>query len=139
MRDSHAKIKELESRLVRQKQALSSLRSERNTIDREIASREARTRNLKNQLETVRKTADNVIVSEHAILRYLERVEGVNIEDIKRRMVSSSAEKQIKSLGSGIFPVGESHKLRVRKGFVVTVLTEDIHPKSVKKGRDFQK
>jgi predicted nuclease with TOPRIM domain len=135
MRDSHAKIKELESRLVREKQALSSLKSERSSLERDIASRQNRIRRLTDDLERVKKTSDKVVVSEHAILRYLERVEGLDIEDVKRKMVSNSAEKQIKNLGSGIFPVGASHKLRVRKGYVVTVLTEDIHPKSVKKGK----
>lgn len=133
MKDSHAKIKELESRLVRERQALSRLRSEKSALDRDIASRLARVNNLQRQLESVKSTSDNVIVSEHAILRYLERVQGVDIEEIKRKIVSQSAEKQIKALGSGVFPVGGSHKLRVRKGYVVTVLTKDLHPESVKK------
>ena len=133
MNDSHAKIKELESRLVRERQALSSLKSERATLERDIATRQRRVKDLSQKLDHIRKTSEKVIVSEHAILRYLERVEGLDIESIKRKMVSNSAERQIKNLGSGIFPVGASHKLRVRKGYVVTVLTEDIHPESVKK------
>ena len=139
MKDSHARIKELESRLVREKQALSRLKSERSQLDRDICSRNARVDSLKKQLDVVRSTSENVIVSEHAILRYLERVEGIDIEAIKHKMVSQSAEKQIKALGSGVFPVGVSHKLRVRKGYVVTVLTEDLHPESVKKGKTGQK
>lgn len=133
MRDSHAKIKELESRLVREKQALSSLKSEKANLERDIAHRQARVNRIKSDLENVRSTSESVIVSEHAILRYLERVEGIDIEAVKRKIVSRSAETQIKALGSGVFPVGASHKLRVRKGYVVTVLTEDLHPDSVKK------
>lgn len=62
-----------------------------------------------------------VIVTDHAVLRYLERVENVDVDLIKKKLLPPSLENQIKVLGSGEFAV-DGFKVRVRRGVVVTVI-----------------
>ena len=133
MRDSHSRIKELESRKRRLEDTIRRLRADKSEISKEIGIKESSLRSIDQQLDRIRNASGSVVVTEHAILRYLERVEGIDIEAVKNRMVSESAQRQIKNLGSGVFPVGSSHKLRVRKGHIVTVLTEDLHGDICKK------
>lgn len=64
------------------------------------------------------------IVTEHAILRWLERVEGMDIEAVKTRMLTPQVLEYIANLGTGAFPIGRDNiRLRVKNGTVVTVET----------------
>lgn len=64
-------------------------------------------------------------VTDHAVLRYLQHIEGVNVDAARRRVLpdGNRVEEAIKKLGgSGTFPVETSHRLVVKKGIIVTVL-----------------
>jgi hypothetical protein len=50
---------------------------------------------IKNERET-----RPIQVTDHAVIRYLERVEGVDIEEIKKRIVPPRTENCIRTLGS---------------------------------------
>ena len=66
------------------------------------------------------------VVSEHAILRYLERVEGVDIEAIKQKILSPKVREYIDTLVSGNFPLEENNKImiRVKNRVVVSVVNK---------------
>ena len=68
-----------------------------------------------------------VEVSDHAVLRYLERVGGVDIEGIRERLVPEHVKEQIKTVGAGKFPVNGSYVLVVNgpNNAVVTVLAQE--------------
>jgi len=63
-----------------------------------------------------------VPVSEHAIVRYFERVLGYDLDEIRAAIMPEIIERSAAVLGNGIFPVGQTHRLRVHRGVVVTVL-----------------
>lgn len=61
-------------------------------------------------------------VSEHAILRYLERVKGLNIEAIEKQIVTDSVKDLVAKLGgNGKFPNNEC-SLVIKDYTVVTIL-----------------
>lgn len=64
-------------------------------------------------------------VSEHAILRYLERVEGVDTAAVRERLLPDKAVELIRQLGDGKYPGPDGCMLRVIDGVVVTVLTQE--------------
>lgn len=66
-----------------------------------------------------------VIITEHALLRFLERVKGLDMDAARRECLPEKAEQLVRQLCDGVIPVGASHKVRVREGVVVTVLTND--------------
>ena len=60
-------------------------------------------------------------VTLHAIVRFLERIEGIDIDALCLRIAPHDVSKML----DGEYPVGESHMIRVRDGAVVTVY---VHP-----------
>lgn len=63
-----------------------------------------------------------VVISEHAIIRYLERVQGINIEAIKDMMLDDKTRGSINVLTSGSFPI-QGGSLIVVNNVVTTVKT----------------
>lgn len=61
-------------------------------------------------------------VSDHAVLRYLERVLGLNLDDVRAEILSSGVEAQIRQLGSGKYPLKGGGKAVVNGNVIVTVI-----------------
>lgn len=61
-----------------------------------------------------------LIISEHAFLRYLERVEGINLEEIQAKILTKELMMKYKTLGNGTFPIGD-FKIVIRNNTVVTI------------------
>lgn len=80
---------------------------------------------LKENLEEVdskiARLKSNPIVSEHAVLRYVERAMEIDIDEIKRRILSDETKQRIQELGSGKFPIGDGLRAVVKGNVVVTV------------------
>lgn len=63
-------------------------------------------------------------VSAHAMLRYLERVHGVDINDMVDHLVPDDLEDQMAVVGhTGKFPGPPGFRLVMKDGVVVTVIT----------------
>lgn len=71
-----------------------------------------------------------IIVSDHAINRYLERVRGINSEEITEELrkeiesivLTEGLKRQIEVLGDGKYPIGEGHRVVVKEDTIVSVL-----------------
>lgn len=79
------------------------------------------------QLETVKKdinlaTDTEPTVTEHAIIRYLERVMGLDLDNIRNEILSPEVATQIKALGGGKYPIGDGHKAVVKGMAVVSIV-----------------
>lgn len=89
-----------------------SLTEELRTSKRKIADVEKQIRHF---------TSIDIIVSEHAIVRYLERVENINISEVKEKILTPKLIEMVTTLGNGIFPL-EGFRVKVVNRVVVTVL-----------------
>lgn len=67
-------------------------------------------------------TKGKLVITEHAILRYLQRVQGLDLDQVKDLLVGTD-HKQL-SLPDGLYPV-DAHKIRVKDGKVLTVLADE--------------
>ena len=70
------------------------------------------------------KESDDVTISDHAVLRYLERVVGFDITQIKSEILTAEAAMAIKQLGDGKYPVdlnGNQYRAIVHDNVVVTI------------------
>ena len=65
-------------------------------------------------------------ISDHAILRYLERVKGVDIEAIRAEMVTPALAKA-DEFGCPVLIGSHGERLVIRSGVVVTVLAKGRH------------
>lgn len=69
-----------------------------------------------------KQTKPRLIITDHAILRYLERVKGLDVEAIKEEMLPQPEERAIVSIGNCVYPVRDSHRLRAHDGKIITTL-----------------
>jgi len=62
-------------------------------------------------------------VTAHALLRFLQRVDGVDIEDAVRRLVPDDPEHMIGVVGgNGTFPGPKGFRLVIKDGNVITIV-----------------
>ena len=73
-------------------------------------------------------------ITDHALLRFIERVDGVNIEAARLRMQTDGLRRAI-AVGAGSHTV-EGVKLIIVNGKVVTALTANMRPKRETKEAD---
>lgn len=67
-------------------------------------------------------TDSDVKVTDHAIIRYLERVENMDIDKIAKLMLSQPLIRAVHEAKNGRFPLpGTDHEILVRDRVVVTV------------------
>jgi chromosome segregation ATPase len=117
-----AKLKALQSRLHEAEAETDCLQSEFKNARSKLDKNLHLIKSLKTEISEIREKNKNVIVSEHAILRYLERIKGMNIEEIKKEMLDGK-ESQIKFAGSG--KIGINGYTIVFKNNVVVSVTNN--------------
>ena len=115
---SHQKLKSLQVRETQIKDEVDGLFKDRKTLDKKISDAMKRLSAVKKNIKELTKTKPQL--SEHAILRYLERKKGIDINEIKSKIMDDKVVKQIKTIGSGKIRV-DDFILVVRNNVVVTV------------------
>lgn len=69
-----------------------------------------------------------VDISDHAVLRYMQRVVGFDMDTIRAEMIPAITHKAIESLGDGKYPIelnGMKYCAIVCGGTIVTITTYD--------------
>ena len=69
----------------------------------------------------MKKTKQGVRVSDHALLRYLERVKKVNVEEARKELLGGGRQAVIREYKNCNIPVGEVFFAVVRNECVITV------------------
>lgn len=115
-------FKKLQSRKRALKAKLTELRDDRYTIQKreDLALKEMREINKK--LDSHRN--GKVVVTDHAIVRYMERVKHLDVQEIKDLIVPEEARKVLEKIPTGSFPVG-THIITVKNRVVTTVLSSN--------------
>jgi chromosome segregation ATPase len=124
MGSEHVELKQLVVRQDQVSRRLAALREEMSALGKRMTADQKELQQINESIEKLKLATAAVVVSEHAILRYLERVKGVDIEATKKEILPEKVHEQIKVLGNGVFPAG-SHSCKVRDGVVITVLTKE--------------
>ena len=115
-------LKELQS-------ILNNAQAEKKAIEEKIkeletakASLSTTISNLNESIKSYTNRQKDLIVSEHAILRYLLRVQGLDIAQVARDLVPDRIKEQIKMLGNGTYPIPEKgFKIVVKENVIVTI------------------
>ena len=117
---SSSELKKLQTRLKEKQEErkwtlaeIEARRKQEQVMLGEIQSLEAQIKKLKDKTK-------EPIVSEHAMLRYIERVIGVNLDDIRTKILTPEVKTMIDTLGNGKFPI-EGGRIVVKDRTVVTV------------------
>ncbi|MFI3124587.1 hypothetical protein ODU07_03635 [Streptococcus suis] len=125
-RKEQEELKYLESNKVLLEAQLENLRDRKGQVGKEISLVSSKLNSVNQRIQALKGRSD-LIVSEHAMLRYLERVEQLDVA-ILNRIIAEDEELQsvVKTLGNGIFPVkGRGFKLVIQDNVVETITLDD--------------
>jgi len=120
----HTELKHLLRRKEGIEQSVKLLKEQQKDIGDRLQKDKATLSKINQDIDRIKGHGDKLVVSEHAILRYFERVMKFDIEEVKKKILPDEQESQIKVLGSGTF-VTDTHRLKVRNGVVITILTDN--------------
>lgn len=69
-----------------------------------------------------KKQHHGVEITDHAIVRYLERHKGIDMNAIRSEILTETTTAYIQQLGDGKYPIGDGRRLVVKNKTVVTVI-----------------
>lgn len=97
-------------------------------IGKEVTDLTRSIEKLKDEISDLERKKEGIQVSDHAVVRYLERVKGIDIDALKKQILDSCSFEEMKLLGSGRFPAtdkeGNVFRVVFDKYTVVTVTNE---------------
>lgn len=114
------KLKGLQTYKQKLKNELIVKKWERDDLNINIKNIEDKIADINKEILILKNTSKEVIISEHAIIRYLERVMGINIEEIKKSIVNEEQTKLIKSFQPKKLKT-ENMTLIIRDNVIITV------------------
>lgn len=116
LKSLNTKISNKEVELKAIQEQIKNLEASRNGIQKEVAK-------LKDQRTRIEAQNQGVTLSEHALLRFLERVEGIDLVAVSQKILPESVIKTVEQLGDGRYPVGSpvQYYLVIKNNKVVTV------------------
>lgn len=137
MHDLQAKLKRLKTARKLKNESIDRVRKELADKQEELTKLRNETAGIDRQINEILSSDKPLVVTEHAILRFLERVVGFNLDELKNQILPDEIESRIKSMGSlsGKFPVSDTHRVVVRNRQIVTIETEDYQKQNKKKSR----
>lgn len=113
---------ELKALQRRRNEAAKELESQKEAIkeeQRELTRKQAELAKLELQLSQL--TDKEPIVSEHALLRYIERYLGADLEAIRERILTPELTERINSFPNGRFEIGGGFVAVVRDKVITTI------------------
>jgi hypothetical protein len=121
--DLVSEIEDLKSKIKTIHGRISEHQREMTALQGEVAQMEATRRSLLAEVERRSRPADDVRITDHALLRYVERVFGIDIDAVRREILTDGVAKGIE-LGASTITVN-GIQFRVKDRSIVTVIGAD--------------
>ena len=121
--DDHSVLKGLQAQKKRLREKADELRRQAKEINQSINHLSSKEKELDRNIAAIAKR--EIVVSEHAILRFLSRSMGINLDAVKKSILPDCVRAQIETLGDGQYPTPNGCKIRVVNRVVVTVLDDN--------------
>lgn len=113
-------IKQWQSQLHTLEAAAEAAKTELGIAQRKYSSILSEIKSIKSKIENINKT-NSLKVSEHAVLRYLERVKGIDISQVEKDILSDKVITLVEQLGgTGKYPNDGFHVV-LKNNTVVTI------------------
>lgn len=116
-------LKELQSQLVKKRAEAQALQLEISQKQKELTVKEKNIQNLTERIGSLNANSSKIKASEHSILRYLERVKGLDLKAVEQEMLADDKLIQATSVlgGNGTFPFDGKYQFVIRNNVIVTV------------------
>lgn len=123
MIDKTRKIKGLQTQLKTLEGDASALKVEISNKQKEYSQKVNSINSIKQEIEKLEKIEKNEFrVSEHAIIRYFERVKGIDMEEIQKEILNEKIKEMTKTIGcNGTFP-NNGFSVIIKDSTVTTVV-----------------
>ncbi len=123
MPNDSQKLKQLRTRNSKVSLEIGELKRDKEKAEAALTSARAEATKIKKSIHDLTQKKDP-IVTEHAILRYLERIEGIDLEEVKKKILTDKVKGFIEQLPNGVFPVVglKNFKIKVKNRVVITIL-----------------
>ena len=118
---SSQELKQLQIRKVKLAVEVDSLNQDLKEVQVNHAKAKGQLQSINSQIQTLKKKEKDVTVTEHAFVRFFERYIGFDLKEITNQILSEKVKLQIKTLGSGKYPIGEGCKAVIQNNAVVTI------------------
>lgn len=100
-------------------QEIEAMKTDVGTKQKELSTKTKIVQSLKQKMATV--NAGKPIITDHAVVRYLERVKGMNIAEVEKEILSEATIELVKKFeGVGTFPC-DGFRIVVKNNVVVTI------------------
>lgn len=113
------KLKRLQTDKAETNNQLQDLRQTQQTLNEQASKLTLRLKSINKDIEKL--TKKDVVVSEHALLRYIERVYGIDLEEIKEEILGDGRRSMIEFAKNGKFKIKDKHELVVKNSVVITI------------------
>ncbi len=130
MNDSSAMLKSLNTQIESTKkeilattEARVTLKSQDDFLVQKLRAFESSIAAARSEIEKLKKSEkkrDKLLVSEHCLLRYLERVKGLDIDGLKEEILVHEVTSSYNSFGDGKYPHPSGGRVIVKDGMVIT-------------------
>lgn len=114
------KLKSLQVRLSKSLAKLTELEKDKRQITKECDREKSLVIGFEKEIKKL--AIVDIVVSEHAVIRFLERAMGFDMEQIKQKILNDNLKDTIKSMGNGEYPICEGLRVIVKNGVVLTVV-----------------
>ena len=124
MPNDSQQLKHLRTRKSKVDLEINELERDKEKAETALSVARAEVTKIKSNIHNLTQSKDP-IVTEHAILRYLERIEGIDFEEVKKKILTEKVKGFIEKLPNGVFPVEGSpnnFKIKVKNRVVITIL-----------------
>jgi len=119
IKNSH-ELKGLQTRLEKLKVMFEHSKKDVDVAQRALNDTRNKIIKIDNQIKKLKQK--EIIISEHAILRFIERAMGFDIELINKKIMENGLEEQIKIAGAGHYPICEGLKAIVKNNTIVSIV-----------------
>ena len=113
-------LKKLNTLQVKLQSEIEAIKIEREILNNKLQNAERNLGKIREEIKKL-KEGNKIIVSEHAMLRYIERVLGIDLKEIERRILTDEVKEQYKIVGNGRFPINDEFRALIRDNIVVTI------------------
>lgn len=114
-------LKRLETRLKNAEESLKTAKASVEAYQAVAKAAEKEINETRAAIKELKAKKPGIIVTEHAMLRFIERILGISLDEIKERILPPDVVALIDKMGDGKFPHPEGGRLVVKNGTVVTV------------------
>lgn len=115
-------LKGLQTRLARCSAELDTAVEETRRAQRRESELRREKTNLAEKVKSLQESTEEPIVSEHALLRYIERVYNIDMDEIRKEILSPTVLTLVKTLGkNGRVPLEKGGRAVFKDGVVVTI------------------